>query len=252
MNTEIAERPVTPLTLIEAALAKGIDADQLSRLLDLQERFERSRGVEMFNVAMAAAQRKMPAVLCDSKNTHTNSTYASFKGLNAAIQPIYTEYGFSIGFGEYVRGVPESSGLADRHIRVYIDVMHSGGHCKRTVGDFPLDDAWIKGTTNKTPMQAVGSSKTYAKRYLLKDAFAIAESSEDNDGNAQQALVTPEQVGEINGLLEELSTMGRPVDLARFKAWLKVESLDQLLASHFTDAIRELNRKRREAKGGAA
>jgi hypothetical protein len=221
-----------PLSLLQLAIDRGCDPDRLDKLLALQERWERTRAEEAYNLAMNECQAEMPSIVKDRKNMHTSSTYATYESLNAAIRPIYTRHGFSLSFGE------EPGTAKEGLIRVYADVMHRGGCTRRHRGDFALDLAGAKGTTNKTPIQATGSTLSYAKRYLCKGIFALAETDEDDDGQAAAAVITGDQIGELNDLIEKTGT-----DLGRFLSWANISSLDQMPLTSFAKAMDFLRRK---------
>jgi hypothetical protein len=241
---ETVKLPPTPLTLIEAAIEKGMDPDQLGKLMDLQERYERNRAVEAFNVAMNACQNEMPTVLRDAENTHTQSKYSRLETVMRTIKPVYTKHGFSLCFGT-------QDSPREGYMRVTADVRHVGGHCESHHLDVPLDGAGAKGgKISMNAVQACGSTTTYAQRYLAKMIFNITIADEDNDGMG--AFVSPEQIEEINRLIEEVKDSGKPFDFARFLAWLNVESLDKVPQSKVSKALMELGRKRRmPVKGGA-
>jgi hypothetical protein len=66
-------------------------------------------------------------------------------------------------------------------------VAHSGGYEEPPIAlDSPLDVAGSQGKTNKTGIQAVGSSVSYLRRYLLTMAFNIVLADDDDDGEAQR------------------------------------------------------------------
>jgi len=63
-------------------------------------------------------------------------------------------------------------------------LSHSAGHTRKYWVDLPLDQAGIKGTVNKTPMHATGSTFSYGRRYLVVMIFNISVIGEDDDGVA--------------------------------------------------------------------
>lgn len=234
------KEPTTPLTLIRIAVEKGLDPEQLGKLLDLQERYDKARAVEAFNAAMNAAQAEMPIVLRDAENSQTHKRYARLENVNNVIKPVFAKHGFSISYGE------EDSPLKE-HVRLCADVKHAAGHCQQYRGDFPLDGTGLKGNANMTAIQGKGSTISYGRRYLLLMIFNVTIADEDQDGNT--AFLTPEQIKEINELCEECSKLGVAVDFARFLKWLGVENLEQAGPGHYAKAIHELNGRRRKAQG---
>jgi hypothetical protein len=207
----IPERPdrgYTPADLIHAAIQKGMDPAQLKELVELQERIERRQSDKLYAAAMAICQAEMPSAFRDKTNSHTGSKYATYESLNDAIKPIYSRHGFSLSF-------TEEPSQRDGYIRLVCNVRHSGGHTEKHVGDFPLDDAGAKGAVNKTRIQATGSTYSYAKRYLVKNIFNVAETDEDNDGNRVAGPVNEDELSKLLGLLKE-----KGMAIARFLSWV--------------------------------
>ena len=165
--------------IVRAASDQSIDIGKLQALLDMQRMVARERAVRMFNTAMAAAQGEMEPVLRDTVNTHTKSRYAKLETIDRAMRPVYTRHGFSVRFGS--QPSPRQGWM-----RITCTVAHTGGHYEENYLDAPPDDAGTQGRTNKTPIQSVGSSVTYLRRYLLTMVFNIVLSDDidqDADGN---------------------------------------------------------------------
>lgn len=232
--------PTTPLTLIRIAVEKGLDPEQLGKLLDLQERYDKARAVEAFNAAMNAAQAEMPIVLRDAENSHTKTRYARLESVNNIIKPVYSRHGFSVSYGE------QDSPLAG-HVRLVADVKHAAGHTEHYRGDFPLDGVGAKGNQNMTAIQGKGSTIAYGRRYLALMIWNVTIADEDQDGNT--AFLTPEQIKEINELYDECKKLGDTFEFAKFLKWLGVENLEQAGPGHYAKAIHELNGRRRKAQG---
>jgi hypothetical protein len=172
----VQQVPPDPLSMIQMAIERGVNPDQLTKLFDLQERYEKNRAKEAFALAMNRAQAEMPVVVKDATNSATNSKYARLEKINSQIKPIYTKHGFSLSFG--TEDCPY-----EHRIRIFADVWHIGGHCQRYQGDYPLDMTGPKGNVNKTELHAMGSTCSYGRRYLTLQIFNISVANEDNDGN---------------------------------------------------------------------
>ncbi len=237
----IEHTPTDPLALIAAAVTAGADPDQLAKLVDLQERIDRRNAEKAYNAAMAACQAEMPPITRTKKNAQTNSMYAPFEELNETIRPIYTKHGFSLGFTEVLDQPKEGT---DMHIAC--DVRHREGHTVRHQGIYPRDDVGIKGSVNKTPIWGVGSSHSYAKRYLCKDIFNLSEANEDNDGQLIDTLIAAER-DEIEELLIRTAS-----DKPAFLRWLGYESVEKIRRADFSKATWELKRKAAKKGGNGA
>lgn len=235
--------PSDPMSILALAVANGRDPAVLEKIMDLQERYERNIAEGKYNAAMANCQRAMPTTIkASQENKHTQSMYADLADVAKVMKPIYTLYGFSLSFGEdQLNKRPEDVG-------VYCDVRHSGGFTVRHRGDFPLDTAGFKGGANKTAIQGKGSTLTYGRRYLTLMAFDIAVG--DDDGNAPLVFVTAEQILELNDLIRDCQEAGNPVNVPAFLKWLEAKDLNDILASDFEKAVRELKRKAASKNGG--
>lgn len=232
----------SPLAIIDRALAQGVAVEQLGQLLDLQERWTKERRREAYHRDMCAAQMEMPTVIKSADNPHTRSKFARLEDLIQAIKPVYTRFGFSLTFGTAPCALPD-------HIRIVAKIMHREGHFEVEAIDIPLDGAGARGgKSSMNATQATGSTYTYGQRYLTRMIFNLAIADEDNDGNWKPAFILPDQIQQINLLLEKCRELGNPVDFDRFLAVFKIESLDRLPPSRFPEAVRLLNQKLAQKK----
>ncbi|MEJ5151211.1 ERF family protein [Comamonas sp. MYb396] len=163
--------------IIAAAKNPEIQMDKMERLLDLHERITAKEAEQQFNTAMVGAQSQMGRIAADAVNPQTRSQYASYAQLDRYLRPLYTASGFSLSFDE-------GEGAAEGFVRVVCYVAHIGGHTRTYHCDIPADGKGAKGGDVMTRTHAVGSGKSYGKRYLLKDIFNVAVGEDDDDGNA--------------------------------------------------------------------
>jgi hypothetical protein len=176
-----------PSNLLEAiALAASnpaMDMDRAERLFKMHQELVAQQAKAEFNGAMARAQAKILPVANNSKNDHTRSSYADLAAINAQIVPLYTAEGIAISFDTAECPV-------QGWFRTIARVSHAGGHTQDYHLDLPLDDVGAKGTTNKTGVQAMGSTNTYARRYLVRMIFNVS-TEDDTDGNKPEAEAKP-------------------------------------------------------------
>lgn len=201
--------PHDPLAMLAAALQSGHDPAKLEKLMDLADRWRVQQAEAAFNAAMNAAQAEMPCVVKDRENTFTKSRYATLETVMAAIKPVYTRHGFSLMYAE------EDSPLAD-HVRIVCHVKHVAGHTVRTMLNMPIDSAGMKGGSNKSGAQAMGSTVSYGRRYLALMIFNVTVANEDIDGNAADALDT---ITEAEALQVEDLLIDSKADRDRFLEW---------------------------------
>jgi ERF superfamily len=218
--------------IARAAADPNVDIDKLERLLEMQERVL-ARDAEMaFNVAMNAAQAEMRPISANASNPQTKSRYASFDKLDKVMRPIYTRHGFSLSFDEGDSPKPE-------HVRVICYASHNAGHTRTYRRDMPADGKGAKGGDVMTKTHAAGAAGSYGSRYLLKGIFNIAVGEDDDDGNGQDGpSINAEQFKALDGVADAVRA-----DKAKFGKLFKVDSLRDLPATRYTEAVARLREK---------
>lgn len=218
-----------------AARDPNVDIDKMERLFSMHQQMQDRQAIAAFNAAMAAAQSEMPAVLKNKQNDHTKSKYADLYAIADAALPVIHKHGFGLSFSECEATKDNCIGIACR-------ASHSGGHSERYTFNIPVDKAGSQGKTNKTDVQAYGSTMTYGRRYATCGVFNIA--IQDSDGNEPKTdCINEDQQEQMKVLLvgkdDEISL------LAEFLRAHKIERLDEFPARNF-EAAMEIIRKRRE------
>jgi hypothetical protein len=217
--------------IARAASDPNTDVDKLERLLAMQERVLEREAEQKFNTAMLAAQDEIRPILRNKTNSSTNSKYADLEAVSDAIDPIFRKHGFSSSFGT------ADCPLAG-HYRVTCRLSHTGGHHRDYQADVPADTAGVKGTQNKTATHGFGSALSYGRRYLK---LLIADvSTTDDDGRAagNGGPINDAQFAILNGLADAVKA-----DKIAFCRYLKVDSLRDLAADDYNDAVHVLKQK---------
>lgn len=227
------------ISMIErAARDPAVDIDKMERLMLMQERAMERNARAAYAEALALLQPELPSVARNGKIIVTDKTdrskviqstaYARWEDINEAIKPALAKHGFSLSF---------KVGMAsDGKITVTGILMHREGHQEETTITLPHDS-----TGSKNAVQAVGSSTSYGKRYTAGMLLNLTSHGEDDDGKGadQPATITDEQVEE---LVEMIDSVG--AHKGRFLQHLRVETLADLPASRFDEAVAALNAKR--------
>lgn len=247
LATVKAAPPAAPATQEEqisntlmAAIEKGaLQPEQLKMVLDAQERILDRQASQAFAADMAACQADMPKVLKGKWNDQTKSYYEDLGDLNSTIRPCYTRYGFAVLFSSTI---PTQEGW----VGMKATVTHRLGHSEVFNIELPADIAGIQGKTNKTMVHGIASTRSYIRRYLLREIFNLTTSEDvDDDANSAQPelLITEDQVTVLLDLVNETNT-----NLGQFLNYCKVDHLDNLPASKFAGAKRALESKREHQK----
>ena len=176
----------TPMDLMQSAIANNVDAEQLSKLMDLQERYQANEARRAFANAMADFQAKCPTILKTRKADRY--TYAPLDTVMRTIRPHLESAGLSVRFSTLLTETTVITAICT--------VSHRDGHSEVSEFAACVDD---KMRVNET--QKIGSANSYAKRYALMNALNLVASDEDDDGMAAGAPIveeaTAEQIVEI-------------------------------------------------------
>ena len=188
-NLPTESQATTMMQIISRAAADpACDLDKMERLLSMKERIDKEENSRQFNADMASMQIEMPSI-AERGNGH-NIKYATFEDINDVAKPIMSKYGFAVSFK-----VVET----EKGVRVTGLLLHRSGHREETEMTFPSDTSG-----SKNAVQALGSSISYAKRYIMCAMLNITTRGEDDNGFAAVpvAKVTAMQALSIQSLLE--------------------------------------------------
>jgi hypothetical protein len=171
--------PISPDNSIMAVISRAAadptcDIEKMERLLAMHERMQDKAAEQAFNAAMAQMQCEIPTVYEGAVNLHTKNSYATLDDINHTLKPIMQRHGFAVTF---------KVDQAAAGINVTGILMHSAGHREQTTMFLPLD----KGP-GRNDVQAVGSSTTYGKRYVMCALLNITTGeTRDDDGTGAAA-----------------------------------------------------------------
>jgi len=221
-----------------AAMNPAVDIEKMERLLQMQERVMARNAKAAYAEAFAAMQPELPIVdkrgriEIRAKNDDTkviqSTPYALWEDINEAIRPVMAQHGFGLSFRTGV--------ASDGKITVTGVLAHREGHSEETMMTLAHDS-----TGSKNAVQAVGSSLSYGKRYTAGLLLNFTSRGEDDDGEAAEAegTISEEQAANIRVIAEEVGA-----DIPKFCRFLKVESIPELPARRYQEALKALQAKR--------
>lgn len=223
----------TPGDMILLAVEKGADTDQLTKLMELQERWQANRARVAFAEAMVAF-RADPPDLQKNANVHfkgdtgktTDYDHSTLDHVEKVIGEKAASCGLSFAFSVKQDGSMVSVTCRVLHaLGHYEEVSLSGGH---------------DNTGNKSSIQALGSTVTYLSRYALQAAFGVSPRGEDKDGYQADpgAPITKVQTEALRAELVRVEG-----DETMFCAMMGVESIDDLMANQYTSALHAIRQK---------
>lgn len=215
---------ITPMDMLDRAVQAGQPIEVLTKLMDLQDRWEKTQARKAFDVAIARAKADIP-VIVKTATGHNSKKYADFAGIARVIDPVISRHGLSYRF---------RTAQADK-ISVTCVLSHEAGHFEETTLAGPADQ-----TGNKNAIQAIGSTLTYLQRYSLVQALGLA-ASDDDDGKAGGvgSAVSEDQATEIRDMLASIDNKETE---ARFLKWLKVDRVGDIPAARFDEAMAALKK----------
>ena len=236
----IAGPELSPLQIIQTAVAQGMGPGEIEQLVALQERMERTAAHKAFVAAMAAFKSNPPRILKDSMVSFgtTKYSHADLSTASDIIGAALLEHGLTHTW----KTDPLDNGMT----RVTCTITHIDGHSESS----SMQSAPDAGG-GKNAVQAQGSAVTYLMRYTLMAAVGIVAQGIDNDGRAAQqkiVFITTEQAQEIEGLIETHS-----LDRGKFLAWAGVEKIAEIHAPAYKNVMNTIQRSIAAAsKGGDA
>jgi len=217
---------ITPMEMLDRAVSSGASIDTLTKLMDLQERWEKNQARKLFDEAIADAKAEISPIVRNATG-HNDKKYADFAAIARAVDPVITKHGLSYRF---------RTQQSDR-IHVTCVLSHKAGHSEETTLAGPPD-----ASGSKNAIQAIGSTLTYLQRYSLTQALGLAATNDD-DGATASGVITKEQREQLQNWVEAVGA-----DVPAFCQWAKVDSLAAMPAGQFKKAKQALEAKAK-AKG---
>lgn len=230
MQTAVA---ITPMDMLDRAVQAGQPIEVLTKLMDLQERWEKTQARKAFDDAIASAKAEIAPIIKNrevdftSQKGRTNYRYEDFAGVARAVDPVLGKYGLSYRF--------RATSNVNEPIVVTCVLSHRLGHFEETTLTAGRDESG-----NKNSIQGIGSTITYLQRYSLKAALGLSVSNDD-DGKAAGAgeTINEIQIGVIRSLIVDVAA-----DIAKFCKFMKVERIEDIPGRRYDDAVRALEGKR--------
>lgn len=224
-------------SLVRLAIERGVDVEVLERLVALQERVTERNAETAMAQALAAFQHECPpiprtAVAEVRKNGVKQYEYrfAPLEKIVAVIRPHLRKHGLSY---------THDAEVADGSVTVICTLQHIEGARRTSKFTGPFDNSG-----GKNALQAVGSARSYGRRYTLVDVLGLTEE-DDTDGADPEDTepITKSQAADLASLCDEVKA-----DRAKFLRFMDAESFEAIPASAHARAIRALEDKRKKAQ----
>lgn len=227
---------VTPMEMLDRAVSSGASVETLSRLMELQERWEANQARKAFDEAMAAVKANMPKIIKTKKvdfttgRGRTNYQYEDLASIMDQIGPVLSQHGLSVRY--------RTSAEPEKPISVTCIISHRLGHSEENTLMAGRDDSG-----NKNSIQAIGSTVTYLQRYTLKAALGLAAAADDDGSKSDQKQDEEKTITEAQqSVVRDLIEQGR-LEIEQFCKFWKVEAIAELPMAKFNDVVASLRRR---------
>jgi hypothetical protein len=212
------------MAMIQLAVEQGADLDKLSKLMDLQERWEKNEARKAFITAKAAFYREAPEITKNKHVVHNDFWHATLDHIVEQVAPVLAKHGLTHSW---------STSQDEKGIAVACILTHELGHSEQVSLRAAAD---MSGSKNA--VQGVGSTITYLERYTFLAVTGLAAKNEDKDGRSNADFVTTDQADELQLLAESAGA-----DKARFFKFIGAESFSTIPAAKFSAAKASLLKK---------
>lgn len=234
-----------PITMLARMVEQGTNPEALSKMMDLADRWQAAEAKKKYTAAVLAFKKECPTIIkrnpvrgkdkTDSsgakipKSGDVMYTFASYDDIKEITAPLERKHDITTSFDFEVTAAGNLVGTL---------LITVGSHTETRKFGCPVP----KGINTNTA-QEFGGAMTYLRRYLYTAAFDLVIAGEDKDGAGLADKIEPEQIGELNDLVQACEKAGKPVNFGKFLEWLDVETLDELTPAGFEKAKAELKRK---------
>lgn len=216
----------------------NIPADKMEVVMKMRREVLGDQAREAFMEHFAALSAELPQVERDGtvelvKDGRSAGKYAftTIENMDAILRPLLAKHGFAISFSSI-----------DNKDSVTISGTLSGwGWERSSTYTLPPDNG-----PGRNAMQARGSSRRYAKRYITDDLVNIVRKGKDDDARgAMEALIDATQIKE---LIELMNATGTKTEAFLTTMVTGVESLHDIRQRDFPRLVMALREKQKRVK----
>lgn len=187
--------PVTPMAMLQMAVARGADLPMIEKLMDLNDRLEKAEARKAFDRAFSAFKSESVQIVKNITVTDgplKGKKYADLFAVVSSTTSALSKHGLS-SFWKLTKDEPD-------WMEVTCVLRHELGHAE-TVSMGGKPD--IGGAKNS--IQARASTKSYLERYTFLAITGQAACGEDNDGNG---VLLTDELSDYLDIIKNSSTTG--------------------------------------------
>ena len=224
--------------LMQMLTNPDIPADKMEVVMRMRREVLGDQAREAFQEHFAAFSAELPQVERDGSVTLEKDgrvlgrySFTTIEGMDVILRPLLAKHGFAISFAS-----------VDNKDSVTITGTLSGwGWERSSTYTFPPDNG-----PGRNALQARGSSRRYAKRYVVDDLCNVVRKGKDDDARgAMEALIDATQIKQLQQLIRATNT--------NEEGFLKMmisgaETLADIRQRDFARLLMVLQEKARKAK----
>lgn len=216
---QVDQNPDVAVMQIIATAAANPDTDieKMKSLIEMKKDMDAHDAEKEYWKALTKLQFDLPII--QKQGEGHNSNYGKFEDIMLQIKPMMKKHGFAITWKHKMQeqGVVKTVGR----------LSHKSGHVETDEFESPPDTSG-----SKNAIQAVGSSRSYGKRYTASSLLGLAFTDEDDDGAAASGSY-PGKTASV----EERTATGKAASVSMVsqmkKQCLKYSVLESNIARHF-------------------
>jgi hypothetical protein len=185
--------------LMTALTDTAISADKLALILTARKDMLQAEAKEAFDAAYAAFSAELPQVerdgtieLIKDGVSKGRIPFTTIEGMDVVIRPLLAKYGLSISF----------TSVDNKDCVTITGYLQGHGWERSSTYTLPPDTG-----PGRNALQARGSSRRYAKRYITDDLCNVVRKGKDDDGRgAVFEPIDAAQLSELQDLLTATKT----------------------------------------------
>ena len=224
----------TPMQALINAMERGASTEQISQMMDLQDRWEKREAKKAYDEAFTAFKADPPTLIKNKAvgygkgDDAVGYKHAELDQVASVIGAALSKHGLSHKW--------KTEQLDGGFIRVTCVISHVQGHS---------ESIWLQASPDssgkKNNIQAIGSTVTYLERYTLLGITGLAAKNQDDDGKKSET-VSQDQADAIQALQEDVGA-----NKAKFLKYFSVGSFAAIPANQYDNAMALLEAKRNQS-----
>ena len=194
----VPDRPAETFaaTLMTLLTNPDVPADKLAVMLQMRREVLADQAREAFQAHYAEFSAEMPQVERDGTVDMAGKgkyPFTTIEAMDVVIRPLLAKHGFALSF----------TSRDDKDSVVITGTLSGWGWDRSSTYTLPPDAG-----PGRNALQARGSSRRYAKRYITDDLCNVVRKGKDDDGKgAMEALIDATQLKTLVDLLKKTNTV---------------------------------------------